>query len=211
MARQRTTQDGITKAAAHKTTMADYTMPLEQLEPWLQRRAAMVAPKRRPLATSLAMLDGYVSAIVADPLSFPSPKWMCPLLGVEPDAFNHDTEEFAAIAAVGMRHNVIRNTLATAPKRLVPLFSHDAAGALDLRPWCTGFCAAMNLRRSAWAPLLRGDRDLMLRSILRHADQHSARDAEPSAGTEQDWYAIMPALLNGLRLHWMPTRFKRSS
>lgn len=157
------------------------------------------------------MLDGYVSAIVVGPLSFPSPNWMCPLLGIEPDAFNYDTEEFVAIATVGMRHNMISDILATAPERLVPLFSRDAAGALDLCAWCTGFCAAMNLRRSAWAPLLRGDGDLMLRPTSRHADQHSARDAEPSAVTEQDRYAIMPALLNGLRLHWMPTRFKRSS
>lgn len=74
MTRQRAAQDGIANAAGTKTTMADYAMPLERLEPWLQRRAAIMAPKRRALATSLAMLDGYVSAIVAGPLSFPSPK-----------------------------------------------------------------------------------------------------------------------------------------
>lgn len=108
---------------------------------------------------------------------------MCPLLGVKPDAFNHDTEELAAIAAVGMRHNVISDTLVTSPERLVPLFGRDAAGALDLRSWCTGFCAAMNLHRSAWSPRLRSDGDLMLRPILRHADQHSTDNAVPSAVT----------------------------
>ena len=40
-----------------------------------------------------------VAAVVAGPVSIAPEEWVCPLLGVDPDAFNHDTEEFSAIAA----------------------------------------------------------------------------------------------------------------
>jgi uncharacterized protein len=70
------------------------------------------------------MLDGFVTAIVAGPVSMDPPEWLCPLLDIESDAFNHGgTPEFAAISAVAVRHNAIVETLSTrssiakAPKR----------------------------------------------------------------------------------------------
>ena len=50
-------------------------------------------------AGGLSGVDGFVTAIVAGPVSMPPPDWICPLLDVEADAFNHDNEEFSAIAA----------------------------------------------------------------------------------------------------------------
>jgi len=67
-------------------------------------------------ATSLPVLDGYVAAIVAGPVSISPLDWICPLLAIDADAFNHGgTAEFAAISAVVRRHNDISNTLSTAP------------------------------------------------------------------------------------------------
>jgi uncharacterized protein len=72
-------------------------MPLDELEQWLQARA-----ERRPIA--IAMLDGYVTAIVAGPVSVSPPNWICPLLAIDADAFNHGSmPEFAAISAVVQR------------------------------------------------------------------------------------------------------------
>ena len=59
------------------------------------------------------MLDGAVAAVVAGPASMNPEEWVCPLLGVDPDAFNHDTQELSAIAATLIRHNAISNTLST--------------------------------------------------------------------------------------------------
>ncbi len=76
--------------------MTAAAMPLGELERWLQDRAG-----RRPLATSIPMLDGYVAAIVAGPVSIDPLDWICPLLAVDADAFNHgSTPEFAAMSAV---------------------------------------------------------------------------------------------------------------
>ena len=70
-------------------------MPLDKLVPWLQARA-----EQNPFATSLPVLDGYVAAIVAGPVSISPPDWICPLLAIDADAFNHGgTPEFAAISA----------------------------------------------------------------------------------------------------------------
>ena len=92
-------------------------MPLAELERWLQART-----ERRPVATSIAMLDGYVTAIVAGPVSIGPLDWICPLLAIDADAFNHGgTPEFAAISAVAQRHNDISNTLSTAPHRFAPM------------------------------------------------------------------------------------------
>jgi uncharacterized protein len=124
-------------------------MPLDELELWLQARA-----EQHPVATSLPMLDGYVAAIVAGPVSIGPLDWICPLLAIDADAFNHGgTPEFAAISAVALRHNDISNTLSTAPPRFTPIHRRKPSGDVDARPWCQGFHAAIRLRISAWAPL----------------------------------------------------------
>ena len=43
----------------NRVSSATAAMPLQELEQWLERA------ERRPVATSIAMLDGYVAAIVA--------------------------------------------------------------------------------------------------------------------------------------------------
>ena len=60
---------------------APAAMAFDQLDRWLQARA-----ERRPVATSIATLDGYVTAIVAGPVSFSPPDWICPLLAIDADA-----------------------------------------------------------------------------------------------------------------------------
>jgi uncharacterized protein len=90
--------------ASSSTTAA--AMSLAQLERWLQDRA-----KRRPVATSMPVLDGYVAAIVAGPVSISLLDWICPLLAIDADAFNDGgTAEFTAISAVVQHHNAISNT-----------------------------------------------------------------------------------------------------
>jgi hypothetical protein len=90
--------------------MTKVAMPLDKLDVWLQGRTGAAA-------TNLSMLDGFVTAVVAGPISMDPPEWICPLLGIEIDAFNHGgTPEFAAISAAAVRHNAIVETLTNAPK-----------------------------------------------------------------------------------------------
>src|SRR5450755_5185601 len=135
-------------SASSSTTAA--AMSLAQLERWLQDRAEW-----RPVATSLPVLDGYVAAIVAGPVSISPLDWICPLLAIDADAFNHGgTAEFAAISAVVQHHNAISNTLSNNPTRFEPIHLRKPNGDVDARPWCRGFHAAMQPRLPAWAPLL---------------------------------------------------------
>src|SRR5260370_38631096 len=97
---------------ARSQTTVD-AMSLAELERWLQDRT-----ERRPVATSLPMLDGYVAAIVAGPVSISPLDWICPLLAIDADAFNRGgTAEFAAISAVVQHHTGISNTLSNNRKR----------------------------------------------------------------------------------------------
>lgn len=201
---------------AVKTTMADYAMSFEQLGQWMSERARSPAP-RCPQATSLSMLDGAVAAVVAGPVSLAPEEWVCPLLGVEPDDFNHDTRTFSAIAATLMRHNAISVTLSTRPESFEPLFVRSPHGELDPRPWCMGFYAVMKLRLLVWSRLLSPDRTehALLRPILLHSVDDAGRPALPPAMRDaqspprvQNHGRDIPATVEALRQFWMPIRFK---
>ncbi|MEA2810200.1 MAG: uncharacterized protein QOJ17_4341 [Rhodospirillaceae bacterium] len=189
-------------------------MPLDELGRWLQARA-----ERRPVATSIPTLDGYVTAIVAGPVSISPLDWICPLLAIDADAFNHGgTPEFAAISAVVRRHNDISNTLSTAPHQFEPIHQRKPNGEVDARPWCLGFHAAMQPRLSAWAPLLdtRNINHGLLRSILRHCvDDHghplieSPRKVPKTEEFLRHAHTDIPAVVEAMRQYWMPIRYAR--
>jgi uncharacterized protein len=190
-------------------------MPLQELEQWLQERS-----ERHPAATSIAMLDGYVTAIVAGPVSIGPLDWICPLLAVDADAFNHGgTLEFAAISAVGRHHNDISNTLSTAPHRFQPMHRRKPTGDVDARPWCEGFHAAMRLRLPAWAPLLdlsNINHGLLLPILLHCIDDYGRPllgPAKKGRETEEflrNAHADIPMVVEAMRKYWMPTRYARA-
>jgi yecA family protein len=196
--------------------MADYAMSFEKLGHWLsaRRQSTMLC---QPKASSLSMLDGAVAAVVAGPVSMPSEDWVCPLLGVDPDAFNHDTEEFSAIAATLMRHNAISERLSTKPESFDPIFVRTADGNVDARPWCMGFYAVMKLRLLAWSRLLSPNtiEHALLLPILLHCVNE---DGSPVLGRSlpapsstlliHDAWADIPAVVEAIRQFWMPSRFK---
>ncbi|WP_271591110.1 YecA/YgfB family protein [Bradyrhizobium sp. CCBAU 65884] len=195
--------------------MAAAAMPLEELERWLQARV-----DQQPAATNLPMLDGYVAAIVAGPVSMSPLDWICPLLAIDADAFNHGgTPEFAAISAVALRHNDISNTLSTAPDRFAPMHRRKPSGDVDPRPWCQGFYAAMRLKLLAWAPLLDAtnvNHGLLL-PILLHCRDDQGRPllGPPRSGREtkkflRNAHADIPAAVEALRQYWMPIRYARA-
>ena len=198
-------------------TMVDYAMPLYRLDLWLRNRGQSTI-HRRPVATSLSMLDGFVAAVVAGPVSLDPPDWICPLLGVEPDAFNHDNEEFSAIAATAVCHNTISDTLSTSPEDFEPLFIR-ANGDVDAKPWCRGFYAAMKLRLLAWSKLLDPnvvDHALLLPILFYCVDNagcpllHS-NDNPPSPAFVREAWRDIPLVVEAMRQYWMPTRYARAS
>jgi uncharacterized protein len=190
-------------------------MPLDELGRWLEQRA-----ERRPVATSIPTLDGYVTAIVAGPVSISPLDWICPLLAIDADAFNHGgTPEFAAISAVVRRHNDISNTLSMAPLLFKPIFRSKPGGGVDVRPWCHGFYAAMKLRLPAWSPLLsldNPDYHLLLPVLLFCADENGrpvvpGTDAAVVKRLRHQAPDDIPAFVEGIRQYWMPTRYKRAT
>jgi yecA family protein len=198
-----------------KTTMADYAMSFDQLGLWMSARAKSTR-LRHPQATSLSMLDGAVAAVVAGPVSMHPEEWVCPLLGVAPDAFNHDTKTFSAIAATLMRHNAISETLSTEPERFEPLFLRSPNGEIDPRPWCMGFYAVMKLRPLSWSRLMspNGAKHKLAQPILIHCVDDAGvpvLEAKPRAISAPS-FALdperdIPAAVEALTQFWMPIRF----
>src|ERR1700694_4326410 len=176
--------------------------------------------ERRPVATSMPMLDGYVAAIVAGPVSISPLDWICPLLAIDADAFNHGgTAAFAAISAVVQHHNAISNTLSNTPTRFEPIHLRKPNGDVDARPWCVGFHAAMQQRLSAWAPLLdtRNINHGLLLPILLHCvdDQGHpllgpTRKGPKTEDFLRDAHTDIPAVVEAMRQYWMPIRYART-
>ncbi|MCW6512839.1 UPF0149 family protein [Lichenifustis flavocetrariae] len=189
-------------------------MPQDELDRWLRAKT-----DPRPAAQSLSMLDGFIAAIVAGPLSLDPLDWICPLLGVGPDAFNHGgTADYAAISAVVLRHNAISEALATEPKLFQPLFAQAPNGDVDPGPWARGFHAAMKLNLKAWSKIMtRGSPDLFhLLPILAYCtDDRGQSLLHPLIGNDPIAQAMARELwpeitisIQALRRYWMPTRFK---
>jgi uncharacterized protein len=197
-------------------TMAAAAMPFGELERWLLDRAG-----RRPVATSIPILDGYVAAIVAGPVSIDPLDWICPLIAVDADAFNHGgTPEFAAICAVARRYNDISRVLSTTPDRFEPMHRRKPNGEVDPRPWCRGFYAAMRLRMLDWAPLLDTsdlNHGLLLPILLHCRDDRGHPLLGPTrTGREtrkflRNAHADIPAAVEAMRQYWMPARYARAS
>ena len=206
-------------ARAAKTTMADYAMSFDELGLWMSERAKS-STLRHPLATSLSMLEGAVAAIVAGPVSMTQEEWVCPLLGVDPDDFNHDTRTFSAIAATLMRHNAIGATLSTKPESFEPLFARTPEGEVDARPWCMGFYNVMKLRLLMWSRLMSPaatEHGLLLPILFYCIDatgrpllDAQRRGPNTPSSTREAWRDI-PTAVEALRQFWMPTRFARGT
>src|SRR5580704_16008358 len=187
-------------------------MSLDELDRWLR------APRqRKPAADGIAMLDGFVAAIVAGPATYEPLGWLCPLLGVTRHAINDgDTEEYAAIAAAAQHHNALAVALSEAPGRFAPIFERDAHGAIDVGPWCRGFHAAVQLNPRFWQKLLpaRGLAHRWLIPILAHctnADGRPVRGAPPHGPLTElaqfDAHRTIPADVAAIREFWAPTRY----
>jgi uncharacterized protein len=166
------------------------------------------------------MLGGYAAAIVVGPVSISPLDWICPLLAIDADAFNHGgTPEFAAISAVALRHNAISNALSTAPDRFEPIHRRKPNDDVDPRSWCQGFYAAMRLRISAWATLLNASNlhhGLLLPILLHCRDDQGRPLLGPSRGGRQTRDFLrnacrdIPAAVEAIRQYWMPIRYARA-
>jgi uncharacterized protein len=191
-------------------------MPLDELDRWLRART-----QPRPVADSLVMLDGYVTAIVVGPVTYEPLGWLCPLLGVTKEAYRDgDTPEFAAIAAVAEHHNTLAATLSEQPDRFTPLFGRGETGAVDVGPWCRGFYAAIQLNPKYWRQLLPARRHahLWLIPILAHCvgdDGRPVPGAPPRGPLTElarfDAHRNIPPAVAAMREFWAPSRYKSRS
>jgi hypothetical protein len=92
-------------------------------------------------------------------------------------------------------------------------------GDVGARPWCQGFHAAMQPRLQAWAPLLdlsNINHGLLLPILLHCIDDHGrpllgpARTGRETEEFLRNAYTDIPAVVEAMRQHWMPTRYAQA-
>lgn len=131
-------------------TMAppERTMEDEEFAQWLSQRPSA-------WGKNLSIIDGFVTSVVVGPVSMDPLEWICPLLGIEPTAFNTGgTPEFAAIKAIMRWHNRISDTLRD-DQGLKPVFRTDAKAQITAHDWCAGFMLAVDMNPRLWNDVLK--------------------------------------------------------
>lgn len=190
--------------------MAAAAMPLADLERWLQARV-----DQHPAATNLPILDGYVAAIVAGPVSMSPLDWICPLLAIEADTFNRGgTPEFAAISAVALRHSEIsqsfRPRLASSPRCTGAKSMATPIRIPDARVFMARCGSGCRRGRRCWTPAM-SITTCFCPFCCTVATIRSSRcsDAQSSRATWRA-YADIPPAVEAIRQYWMPIRYARA-
>jgi yecA family protein len=103
------------------------------------------------------MVDGMVAAVVCGPVSLHPHAWINPMLAIAPEAWDTGgTPGFAAIKAVGDRHNAISDCLVDG-RIYAPVYRPKSNGEVDPTDWCEGFMQCVNLNRRKWKDVLDAD------------------------------------------------------
>lgn len=176
-----------------------------ELDRWLRARRAL-----GPLATSLPMLDGFVTAMAAGPMGQDLIDFICGALALERRAFNvGGTPEFAAIKATADRFNAIGQRLSDGEP--APLHRKTSDGEVDASEWCQGFLAAANLAPAAWKAVLEPSAPLygLMLPILVHCKTSSGEPwlgpPRPGATTQpfrKPAYTEIPTTLAAIYQHY---------
>jgi uncharacterized protein len=170
------------------------------------------------------MLDGYVAAIVAGPVSIDPPDWICPLLAVDTDAFNH-----AITAAPRSSRGDLRRR-ATSQRHQPRSIDHsetvraDAPAQVQWRsrsaslvPRILRCHAAADVGLGTAARYQRVNHRLLLPILLHCRDNHGRpllgppRRGRKTREFLRNAHADIPALVEAMRQYWMPTRYARAS
>ena len=102
-------------------------------------------------------LDGFLAGIVVGPeLILPS-EWLPVIWGEENPDFEDQQEAEEVLRIIMGRYNEIIRVLNTSPEYYSPLFWEDEDGNVSASDWAEGFRLAVELRQSAWQPLLEDD------------------------------------------------------
>jgi uncharacterized protein len=113
---------------------------------------------KRPM--NIEQLDGFLAALICGPELVPPSEYLPEICGE--DMLLRDTIDAKSVLqdflSLIMRHwNAIAHTLQSG-EVFLPLLLEDESGTTRANEWAKGFLRAMELHRSAWAPLL-GDEE----------------------------------------------------
>jgi hypothetical protein len=153
------------------------------------------------------------SAVVAGPVSMMPKEWVCPLLGVDPDDFIHDTK----VCSLRLRPRSCIITQSAKPCRQGPKPSSHcsckkANGEIDARPSCMGFYLVMKQHLRDWSRLFtpaRNEHRLVL-PILSHCVEAVGGPFLPPAMRTESAHFVqnssrqIPASVKALQQFWLP-------
>lgn len=167
-------------------------------------------------AMDLAMLDGFLTAIVIGPNTLPASQWLPRVWGesATQTVSWESPKQMSHISSLIFRHmNAIITVLERDPSAYEPLLyerEHDGELHTIIDEWCSGFVQGMELDAAGWQPLtLSAEQQTLLMPILLYGSEAGATELINNAElqAQHDTFAdMLPACVVGIRDYWLPQR-----
>ena len=156
-------------------------------------------------------LDGFLTAVAIGPEEVQPAEWLPVVWGEEEPDFEDPAQAEAMIGLMHRRIATVRRQIVEDPDDYAPWFWADDDDNPVAVAWAEGFLAAVDLRASAWQPLLESEEGLQLVgpiAIFWPAEEDSAPiDDEAELATLQLQMAeLIPDAVVGIGKFWMAAK-----
>lgn len=190
------------QAAARGQDVGDPSAPLSPtelraLEQFLQQ------PGRRDRAMNLAMLEGYLAAVVIAPSPVMPSDWLPRVWDIERGTraagFATAAEAQRVLGLVMRLYNGVAQAFAAEPFRFEPLYRRDAGW--DVRHWCEGVLIGLDFDADHWRALMRREREWFT-PFVRLGSGADLPAPEDESRNLDHWKEIIPSRLLQMREDW---------
>jgi uncharacterized protein len=163
----------------------------------------------------IAMLDGYLTALLIGPAMPTEAVWLEQVWGNAAGAMSWQSaaQEHRVLGLVRRHLNGIAYSLETDPRHYVPLLmeeQRDGRRRPVLDEWCSGFVHGMALDEAVWAPLMNAEGEAeWLTPILLWGTEPGWQQLDEDAGLaarHDEFVAALPDCVRGIRAYWRKRR-----
>jgi uncharacterized protein len=178
---------------------------------WIARRVLeqFLLSDSTPLdSMGLSELDGFLTGIIAGPVTMAEHEWMPLLWGSGTPRYRSAEQRLHVHDALARRYAEISQALSGSPDDALAIYIESSDDIIIIASsWAGGFLQAMEMRPEAWLPLIQDERPsiflIPIFSLYREAEEHdlpfapNLQHAIVSAATK-----LIPACAYGIRQFW---------
>lgn len=178
--------------------------------------AFLMAEGRPRAIMDIAMLDGFVTALLIGPNAIPPERWLPVVWGEtrdEPMAFESEAQMQRIVGLIMRLHNDRAQGLQEGVDLYDPIVytrEEDGKPVSVIDEWCTGFMRGVQMDPEGWDPLFQSDEDaaLLMPMILYGTESglEQLRQNETLRNRHQSLADALGICVISIRDYWLPRR-----